>query len=81
MPRMSVSWAAVPLRLLLVIVGALLVGVRAYRSTAPARNTGDEESRQLFRFASAASFGLFLLMLAVVAMFGLKFFHVARTMW
>ena len=68
-------------RILLVLAGAFLVGLRAYRATQPARTTGDEGSRQLFRFASAASFGLFLLMLALVAALDLRLFHMTRTSW
>ena len=60
---------------LLVLVGAFLVGVRQYRSTLPAQHTGDEDSRQLFRFASIASFGLFLLALALIAGLWLALFH------
>ena len=66
---------------LFVLTGAFLVGLRAYRATQPARTTGDEDSRQLFRFAAAASFGLFLLMLAVVAALDLRLFHMTRTSW
>ena len=68
-------------RVLLVLTGAFLVGIRAYRATQPARTTGDKDSRQLFRIASAASFGLFLLMLAVVAALDLRLFHLTRTSW
>jgi hypothetical protein len=74
------SVASLP-HLLLLLIGAFLVGLRAYRATQPARTTGDVGSRQLFRFVSAASFGLFLLMLAVVAALDLRLFHMTRTSW
>ena len=66
---------------LLVLIGAFLVGVRAYRSTLPAQKEGDPDTRQLFRFASMASFGLFLLALAVIAALDFRLVHMARTTW
>ena len=74
------SLATLP-HFLLVLIGSFLIGLRAYRATQPARETGDEDTRQLFRLASAASFGLFLLMLAMIAALDLRFFHTARTGW
>lgn len=74
------AWVTLP-HFLLVLVGAFLVGVRAYASTRPVRTEGDPDTRQLLRFASMASFGLFLLALILIAVLDFRMFHVARTGW
>jgi hypothetical protein len=67
------------LHVLFVVAGAFAIGVRMHGATQPPA-AGDEDSRQLQRVASAASLGLFIIMLVVIAGLDLNLFHVSGPM-
>ena len=74
---MPLSSALLPLHLLLIVGGAFLVGMRVFRATQPHGAAPDEDSLQLQRLATAASWGLFLLLLALVVAADLGMVRVA----
>ena len=63
---------------LLVLLGAFVVGVRAYWSTMPAQEVGDADQRQFVRLVSIVSFALFVLGLIVIALLHLELFRATK---
>ena len=66
------------LHVLLLVAGAFLVGMRVFRETHPRVGSGDEDSIQARRVATAASIVLFLLMVLLIVQADLGIFSVAK---
>jgi len=69
------SPAVVAIHILLVLVGAFLLGTRIYGETEP-RGAEDADARQLRRITTYASIGMFVLLVALVVGLDLMVFHV-----
>jgi hypothetical protein len=74
------SPAVVAIHILLVLVGAFLLGTRIYGETQPRSAADDADARQLRRITTYASVGMFVLLVALVVGLDLMVFHVAGAM-
>ena len=70
--------AITPMHVLLVLVAAFFMGVRAFRETRPKGAAEDEDSAQMQRVAKAVTIGLVVLMIALVIGLNLRMVHVVK---
>jgi hypothetical protein len=70
--------ALIGLHVLLLCLGAFLVGMRVYRETHPKVGQDDDDSRQARRVATVATVALFLLMVLLIVQADLDMFRVAE---
>ena len=74
---MPVTPAVAAIHILLVLVGAFLLGTRIYGETQPRSAADDADARQLRRITTYASIGMFVLVVALVIGLDLTVFRVA----